>query len=106
VNKILNVPRSEAVALVQSAVELAEGGISAANAILLKRQAEQAPYLAFGQNDTFYAGNRCACPAVRAGIAVTTPESDGGRFADAFDQLVCDAYGLDNRFDMGVLVIA
>ena len=47
---ILNIPRSEAVALVTSAVELM-GDVSASDAIRLKRQAEEAPVLAFGWPD-------------------------------------------------------
>ena len=104
-NHVINVPRSEAVALIQSAVDLTPGGVGANTAILLKRQAEKAPVLAFNQCNTIHEGVRCACPAVRAGVPVSAMKSEGWNFAGAFDRLVCETYGLDVRYDSGVLVI-
>ena len=100
---ILNIPRSEAVALVTSAVELM-GDVSASDAIRLKRQAEEAPVLAFGMNDVAHDGRTCACPALRAGLSLSI-DSAGDRFAQQYDALVCDVYGLEIEYDYGVLVI-
>lgn len=100
---VINIPRSEAIELVQAGVDQSTKPINAADAILLKRQAEQAPHLSFGLATHTYNGKRCGCPAVRAGLDLRMG-SDIACFAVTFDNAVREKYAL-KEYDDGVLVI-
>lgn len=99
---VINIPRDEVITLVEEAI--ARSPLSATDALLLKRQAEEAPALAFGLCNQTYEGKPCACPAVRAGMDLRMG-SDVAFFAGAFDSIVQSKYGLEFWAD-GVLVIA
>jgi hypothetical protein len=101
---VINISRDELITLVQGAVADSVRTLSAADAILLKRQAEQAPHLAFGIPGCVYNGKPCACPAARAGLSLA-PGSTGSAFAAEFDRAVRRKFRL-YRFDDGVLVVA